>query len=288
MNEIRHLSTVYLYFLKHLKDVRLSYRKFFKMQNAYKSKDALRSLLNEAYEKHVISKPEIFCNTGVSIELQRKSKNQLKLLKECKEDPETTYAIALCGYWSFLRVRKGASDLRFVDRTIPTYPSNIAPRELTFTEKGTLIEDPYPHGWDEIDWEVYYLLKKPSRSYTDALRESKKNGLGISRDTLKKRFKKIMNVCKVHMNFFPRGYRAYDEIFFTFKTEYELGLYDALKKLDRTSFLWKTKDFLILNIFVERYNASVKHFKEMEENGLIYDLKISIPIRNYSPFLEGF
>jgi hypothetical protein len=234
----------------------------------------------------VISPPEIFCNTGVSVELLKPCGNQLELLKECRNDPKTTYAIALCGDWDFVRVRKGASDLRFADRVIPTYPSEVTPHEITFGEKGKLQNDQYPHGWDEIDWEVYYLMKDPSISYTEAIRESKKEGSALDRKTIKRHFKKICKPCKIQMNFFPRGYKDYEKVFFTFYTNYEVGLHNALRKLDRTSFLWKFNDFIALNLFVEHYCATVRHFKELEENGLIRNLKVSIPNRHYTPFEE--
>ncbi len=288
MEKLRNLDTVYLYFSVKLENPRISITDFFLLQNAYESDNALRWLINDAFNMGIISKPEIFCNTGVSVEFLDTCTNQLKLLKECKEDPKTTYAIALCGAWSFVRVRKGASDLRFADRVIPTYPSETTPQEISFNKKGKLENDPYPHGWDEIDWEVYYIMKDPTISYTEAIKRSKNEGSGLSRKTIKSHFKKILKDCKLQMNFFPRGYKGYEQIFFTFRTEYEVGLHKALKKLDRTSFLWKVQDFIALNLFVERYCATVRHFKELEENGLIRDLKVSIPNRHYTPFEEDF
>jgi hypothetical protein len=286
MSEFRNLKTVYLYFLNIMKDPRVTIIKFHPLQNAYQSSDALYWLINDALKLKIISPPEIFCNTGVCFEFLKPCGNQLELLKECRKDPKTTYAIALCGDWDFVRVRKGASDLRFADRVVPTYPSDITPHEISFSKKGKLKEDLYPHGWDEIDWEVYSLMKNPSISYTHAIRESKRNGSGLARETIKAHFEKILKDCKLRANFFPKGYRGYERLLLTFRTEYETGLYDALKKLDRTSFLWKVQDFIMLILFVDRYCATVRNFKELEENGLIHDLKVSIPNRHYTPFEE--
>jgi hypothetical protein len=244
--------------------------------------------MNDALDLMIISPPEIFCNVGVSVEFQKPCGNQLELLKECRKDPKTTYAIALCGDWDFVRVKRGASDLRFADRVVPTYPSDTAPHEISFDEKGLLKNDAYPHGWDEIDWEVYYVMKDPSISFTEAIRKSKTEGSGLNRKTIKRHFEKILKDCKIQMNFFPRGYKGYEQVFFTFRTECEVGLHKALKKLDRTSFLWKIQDFLVLNLFVDLYCATVRRFKEMEENGLIRDLKVSIPNRHYTPFEVNF
>jgi hypothetical protein len=288
MKEFRNLGTVYLYFSYKLKNPRLSFTEFLSLQNTYESDNAIRWLIYDALEMEIISRPEIFCNSGLSVELLKPCENQLELLKECRKDPITTYAIALCGDWDFVRVRKGASDIKFADRVIPTYPSNAVPHEISFDEKGELPHDPYPHGWDEIDWEVYYVMKDPSISFTEAIKKSKMEGSGLDRKTIKRHFAKILNDCKLQMNFFPRGYSGYEKIFLTFRTEYEIGLYESLKKLDRTSFLWKVQDFIILNLFVDRYCATVRHFKEMEENGLIRNLKVSIPNRHCTPFEEDF
>jgi hypothetical protein len=253
------------------------------MQTTYASFNALSLLIREAFEKEIISQPEIFCNHGLSVDLKNTTENPLELLEECKKDPLTTYAIALCGAWSFIRVRKGASDIKFSDRVTPTYPAKTTPQELWFETEGVLKEDHYPHGWDEIDWEVYFLMKNPSLSFTEAIRRSRNSGSGISRPTLRKRFPKVLEACKVQMNFFPEGYEHYDKVFFTFKTKYEIDLFNALKDLDRTSILWKVKDYVILILFVEQYCATVKHFKEIEENGLIHDLTVSIPTWHSTP-----
>lgn len=286
MHKLRHLDTVYLYFSHKLKNPRITVTDFFAYQHAYESDNGLRWLINDAFREKVISQPEIFSNFGFSVDLTNTDENQLKLLKECKNDLNTSYAIALCGAWSFLRVRRGASDIRFVDRVVPSFPGNTTPHEVKFDDKGKLKDDLYPHGWDEIDREVYYLMKDPSISFTEAIRISKKEGTGLSRQTIKKHFQKILKDCKIQMNFFPKGYDYYDKIFFTFKTKYEVGLYDSLKKLDRTSYLWKVKDFIILILFVEHYCKTVRNFKELEENGLIQDLKVSIPNRHYSLFQD--
>lgn len=271
-----------------MKNPRISTREFFPLQQSYASEDGLRWFVNDAFNAQIISRPEIFCNIGVTAEFIKSSENQLKLLKECRDDPSTTYGIALCGDWDFVRIRKGASDLKFADRVVPTYPSEIKTEQIFFDEKGKLQEDLYPHGWDDIDWEVYYLMKDPSIPQLEAIRRSKKEGLGLSRKTIMKHFEKILKDCKLRMNFFPRGYKNYEEIFFTFRTDYEVGLYNALRKLDRTSFLWKFQDFMALNLFIDHYCATVRCFKELEENGLIRDLKVSIPNRHYTPYEIDF
>lgn len=112
--------------------------------------------------------------------------------------------------------------------------------------------------------------------------------LGISWQTVKNRFNKISTQCKIFSCFFPLGYYGYHQIFLTFKTKYEAGLINSLKKLDRTTYLWKFNDTVILNVFLLpnalSYNRASDRFQELEEMGMICDLHVSIPIRCHNTF----
>ncbi|MGC1121166.1 MAG: hypothetical protein WBA22_08730 [Candidatus Methanofastidiosia archaeon] len=280
------LLITYQLFLHCLENPRLKLKDFHDSHTTYKALSATLGLYRRALQRGIITKPELYCNCGVSVELQKNQENQLELLKKCKGDPKVTYAMALCGDWSFLRIYHGASDLVFSDRVVPTYPGVLDPDTISFDEKGQLGMDPYPHAWDEIDWEVYYLMKDSTTSFTEATRRSKREGNGLTRSTIKNHYEKIVKDCKIQMSFFPKGYSNYSYVLLTFNTEYEIGLHRALKKMDRTSYLWKTRDLIILTLFVDHYNRTVKKWKEMEENGLIRNLKVSIPNRYCTPFGE--
>lgn len=229
----------------------------------------------------------MFCNKGIDVTLVKDEKSPLKMIEEKKNDSKTNFAIALCGDWSLISFAYGPSTLEHTCTVTPESLSNVKTEveDLMFDEEGTLERDLYPHGWDELDWRVYDVLGYPRRiSYYKA-----GQNLGVSWKTVKNRFKKILEQCKVLICFFPLGYNGYNQIFVTFKTKYEVGLVRALKNLDRTTYLWKSGDTIILNLFLlpdpMSYNRATERFKELEEIGIIHDLHVSIPIRWYNVFV---
>ncbi|MGD2251088.1 MAG: hypothetical protein PVF58_22045 [Candidatus Methanofastidiosia archaeon] len=276
--KMKSMLTIYRLFQQYRINPRFALNNFHEKHSHYSSLNATRNLVSRAFKQEIILKPELYCNCGISIFLYNDDRNPLKELKKLKKDPSVTYAMALCGGYSLLVLRKGASELSFASRVPPTFPSEKKLEELYFDEKGTLPIDKYPHGWDEIDWEVYYLMKNPTISYTDAARNSQ-----LARQTIKRHYKKILQDCKIQVSFLPHGYRWYDKLLLQFKTKYEIGLQKALKELDRTSNLWKFKDFIILYLFVDDSNETANRFEHLEEVGLIEKLKVSIPIRYHAP-----
>jgi hypothetical protein len=208
--------------------------------------------------------------------LSKEPESPLRLLEERKKDPSVIRAVALGGDYSFLQFSEGASELNYAEAVKPSFPGKIHVEDLTFDREGYLDPDPYPHGWDNMDWKVYSAMRDPTVSYREV-----GNTLGVSWMTVKRHFEKIMKDCKVMMAFFPEGYRGYDQVLFTFETTYEIGLKEALEKIDRSSYLWKYNDTIILTLFVDKYNDTCEHFKELEENGVIHGLRISIPMKHY-------
>lgn len=97
---------------------------------------------------------------------------------------------------------------------------------------------------------------------------------------------KDASYCKSLVAFFPRGYSGYARLLVTFKTKYETGLKESLEKLDRSSYLWKFNDTIILILFVDDYNGTCEQFNVLEEIGMIHDLRVSIPIRYYEPHIN--
>jgi hypothetical protein len=234
----------------------------------------------------VLSGPFIFCNKGIEVTLEKNGRSPLRMLEEKKRDGKTNYAIALCGDWSLISFKYGASMLQHTCTVIPSSLSSARTQveDLLFDEKGTLSRDPYPERWDELDWKAYEILGSPREiTYFKA-----GQNLGVSWKTVGNRFEKIMKQCKVLTCFFPLGYRGYNQLFVTFRTEYETGLIKALKRLDRTTYLWKYDNMIILNLFLlpdpMSPNRATGRFQELEEIGIIHDLHVSIPIQWYNVF----
>ena len=192
-------------------------------------------------------------------------------------------AVALCGDWSFISFSKGASTLSFAETVKPTFSGLSKIEEINFEdiEKGRLPPDPYPRGWDDLDWKVYDAISNPKDlSFPKAAEK-----LGVSWVTVKNHYQKILPQCKVMMCFFPEGSSNYAQLFITFRTEYEDGYAHCLKTLDRTSYIYKDGHRLLSVLFInrERYDNVTALFKELEEIGIIHDLCVSIPIKWWKP-----
>ena len=282
----KQLKTILDFCTEAGKEPRLSYSEFHRRYNPYSRKQSTIKLLNKAYSRTVITGPFIYCNRGIEVTLIKDERSPLKMLKEKKHDNETNYAIALSGDWSLISFKYGASTLEHTCTVIPASLSStqVEVEDLMFYEEGKLEPDPYPHGWDELDWSIYELLDYPREvSYLEVGKK-----LGVSWKTVQYRFKKMLTQCKTLSCFFPFGYSGYNKLFVTFRTKYEVGLVKALRKLDRTTYLWKSRDTIILSLFFPpepmSYNRGVERLKELEERGVIHDLHVSIPIRWYNVF----
>lgn len=238
-------------------------------------------MINYAKENEILIGPFTYCNRRESVILSKKVTNPLDLLEKKKNDPFTTYAIALSGNYSFLSfvLKNDQKRLKYAGIIKPSFPAQIKPEELAFEKEGQLESDLFPESWDEFDWKVYHAMRDPTISYSEVGEK-----LGVSFMTVKRHFEKIAKDCKVMAAFFPHGYRGYSKTLLTFKTRYEIGLRGALEKLDTSSYLWKFDNTIILVLFLEghSYNPTLERFKELEKNGVIQNLSISIPIRFYT------
>lgn len=281
MEKIGKLRALYSFFALYCENPRISTMKLHKLYSPYKSKAATFNLVEEAFQKEIFVGPFLYCNRGLSVTLFRDTRSPLKLLKECKKDPKVTHAIALCGDFTFLSLSKGASELSFSDAVRPSFPAKMKVDDflnIIELKKGPLPSDLYPHGWDELDWSIYDLTRSEKFSFSWAGRT-----LNISWEVVKRRYEKVLNSCKVIMAFFPEGRKRYDPILFTFKTKYELGIKELLGHLDRSSYLYKFNDTILLRFFADEYDRACEIFQEMEDMGMIQNLTASIPIRYYKP-----
>ena len=201
-------------------------------------------------------------------------------LIKCTKDPEITLAYALQGDWSFIQFRYGASTLKYADLILPhSYPSSskyIEDIEIR-DQKGKIPNDPFPHGWLDEHWDVYHILRKPRLLSFRNVSER----IGMSWKSVKKCYFEVLDQCKVHLGFFPFGKDGYSHHIMTFETKYESSIIKALENLDRTTYIYKTQEMIILILFlIPRpfdFNISTNFFKELEENGYIHDLHVCTP-----------
>jgi hypothetical protein len=80
-----------------------------------------------------------------------------------------------------------------------------------------------------------------------------------------------------------QGYSNYNQFIVQLETKYEVGLRDELKKLDRSSYIYKIDDFLLLHLFLEK-NKNLEFLLDLEKKGLIHSLSVSIPLRYHNKF----
>jgi len=101
--------------------------------------------------------------------------------------------------------------------------------------------------------------------------------------TTREYYIEILKQCKIITNFFPLGRKQYNPSLVTLKTDYEIGLVKGLKTLNRTTYLYKTNNTIILYLFISPLPKEQNHFADrfhrIEEMGLISDLHISTPYR---------
>ncbi len=272
---------------------RIPYNEFHRKYSSYFRKQSTIDLLNRAYESYVVLGPRLFCNRGLEVTLIKDDRNPHELISEIRrenkkykkqyEKDKYTYAIALSGEWSFMSLKLGASILEFADTPIPTFPSNYSVEDLMFDQIGLLDRDPYPQFEDELDMEIYELMKSPRKiTFRKAGEE-----LNIPWTTAQYRFKKIIKQCKILACFFPLGYYGYQYSVYTFKTKYEIGLIETLKRLDRTSYVYRFNGMILLILFLDpgplSINKASDRFQHLEEIGIIRDLRASIPTRWWKP-----
>ncbi len=276
----KHLKTLLNYCKMTKINPRIEYSKFHRKYKPYSREQSTIDLINAAYNQGVITGPVLYANVGIEVELLGYVDDPLEYLKICKEDKKTTLAYALHGDWSFIRFKYGASMLDFADSVLPNaYPNSGKYIEHIEIEekKGTLPQDPYPHGWSDEHWNIYKSLRMPrSKTFREAGEQ-----VGISWDSAKKYFYEVLKQCKIHSCFFPLGKEGYGHQIVTFKTEYEMSILRALENLNRTTYMYKTDEIIILILFlIPRpfdFNISTNMFKEFEEKGYIQDLHVCTP-----------
>ena len=170
-------------------------------------------------------------------------------------------------------IEKEEKRMEFAICIIPSFPAEKRISEIELTEKGDIERAKYPNNWDDLDWQVYYSMKKnPNLSF------GKVGGnLGVSWTTIQIHFKKILKDIDIWVSFYPKGYGYYQQALLKFKTKYEKDLESELRGIDRSSFLYKYEENLLLYVFYEDYK-DLRRFETLKKEGKIRDLSFSTPI----------
>lgn len=281
MLSLFQLETIYRFMSEYERNPRISLKQLHKKYKPYQTITSTRSLVKEAKDTKVLLGPRLFLNAGLDVELYRREDLSLwgaqSHWNRAIHDPIVRYAILLGGAHTLLLFKRGATVLTYAKAIKPSFPKKKEFSEINPIDKGKVPHDPYPKGWDDLDWSVYEYMKHPSFSY---VKVGKK--LDVSWQTVKNRFKKILKDCKTWNSFFPRGLLNYYHVFMTFTTDYEIGLERELEKLDRTTFFYKFNDMILLYGAMDNYEG-IARFGELEKEGIIHDLRVSNPIQWHKP-----
>jgi len=240
----------------------------------YSTYTATKGMLERIHQKGIIFGPELWVNSGFVVELEKnKKKSCLDLFEERKKDNDVTYVIALMGAYSLLCFRRGASILKNAVCVIPSFPAKKKISEIELTEKGIIERAKYPSNWDDLDWQVYFAMEdNPNLSF------GKVGGkLGVSWTTVQIHFKKVLKDTDIWVSFFPKGYAYYQKALLKFKTKYEENLKLELQKIDRSSFLYKYDEDLLLLLYYENHE-DLRRFEVLKKEGKIRDLSFLVPI----------
>ena len=252
------------------------YKPFYKRQSTY-------ALLRKAANHLIYLPPRLLCIQDVEVKfIEYKKVPRIDIFREKKNDPNVSYVLYLAGAYSLIYFEYGKPILKYANCSIPNYPGikNINEIDITKYKKERIKEMPKPKNWDDLHWGVYKYRNDP-------LRPSLKVGedLNVSYRTVLNKYNEILKDCIMWIPFFPNGYKNYIKYVLTLKTDYEVGLLRELKKLDRSSYVYKADDTLILILFFDK-ELEIDSFLKMEKNGIVYDLRISFPLHFYNIFDE--
>ncbi len=276
MNEAYRLQVIYDYvrYCIETKDARVTtfHHKFL----PYSRKQSTIDLINRAEKNQIIFAPRTFCFQDAEANLlEYKNIPLIDLYEEKKKDPGIQMITALSGAFSLIYFRKGGTNLKYIACLTPSFPTSISFEKIDIGNyaAGKISEMTPPKTWDKLDWEIYNHRR-------NLLASSVKIGekLGVTFQTVLTRFKRILGDCQIWLPFFPKGYDNYVPYILTLKTDYEIGILAELKKLNRSTYVYKFDDTLVLTLFFDKH-LEIDSFLVLEKKGLVHDLRVSYPHR---------
>ncbi|MBU7028420.1 MAG: hypothetical protein HXS48_15920 [Theionarchaea archaeon] len=237
------------------------------------------------YEDEIFFGPRLFVLQDVIVKmLKYYGKPALGLLEDEKKDYSVYNSMALVGSYSLIsfvrdkRLGGNRNMLTYAESIVPTFPSSKTIEDIdpTTFDKEELPTMRKPLNWDDLDWGIYHKMNNPNEASNNAAK-----ALGVSHKTILTRFYNIQKNCTIWMPFFPKGYDNYNQFVVQFRTEYEIGFRKELQKLDRSSYIYRIDDFLLLHLFLDK-NKDLGFVLDLEKKGLIQSLRVSIPLRYHN------
>ena len=242
-----------------------------------------QTIVDNSFTDKVLVGPYLYCNPGIWVTLYRREE-RTQAEKKMNEH-STILGIQLMGFYSYVVFsRDRVSNLCYAEVTKPSFPEKVSlEHSVTEAEREFLAEvdtpeklgkDPIPC-WDERDWKVYYAMKNPRRPFFEAAQD-----IQVPWKMVRERFRRIIKDCKVSMGFFPLGYTGYNHMVVTFKTDYETWMRDWLCGIDRSLYLFKVDDILVVYLLTSNVNVACLKFSEMEQIGIIRNFRVAVSVNS--------
>lgn len=237
-----------------------------------------QQILDKLFKDKILIGPYLYRRSGTKVTISEKKDIDAEELR--KRD---SFGISLVGQYSYLGVSQdGPGNLQYAELVGPSVPPKIV-LEKSLQGEGEFIDHCFDRPqklesdrsveWDSIDWRIYEAMRNPRQNFFEVGTE-----LSMPWKMVRERFQRIVKDCKVFMGFFPLGYLRYDHLLVTMRTEYETGIEKFLQGLDRSSWLLKVDDILVLYLFHTHINLTCLKFSEMNCMGIIDDVRVGFPV----------
>jgi len=281
--EEHHLEMIYDYVRYCIETKDVKHLRFHKAYKPFSRKQSTFKVLNRALVEQVILAPRIFCIRKTKVKLL--GHRDFLLVDQFEKEKrleDTYYVVLLLGSHSLLSFSKGESEtnLKFAQCTFPKYPSKKKISEINpeIHKPGKLPLMKPPPNWSAFDWKVYTERNDPLRSSVEV-----GEILKVSYGTVLNTYKRILQDCTIWIPFFPLGYDNYVKFLVSFKTDFEVGFVEELKKINRSSYIYKIDDTILLTLFFEK-QLEIDSILTLEKKGIIHGLRVSSPLWNYERF----
>ncbi len=265
---------------------RISALEIHRNQNIYKNRSTTEQKVQSLFDKKIIFGPFLYTPRIKSFaSLYRNLDDPFEEFLSQRDCPALSYEILLGGVYDLFIIKKTKDNMKYIVRNIHFTNGGIEKSEkgLKFVEKKGFLNEHFK----PLTAKEYLFCKSmwtARKSYSAVAHEH-----NVSWMTARNYYNRIIKKVKVLVPFFPEGYSSYQYLFMNFSTRYEIGIIETLEQLPATSYLFLLEDLetqkreLAVVLFVHNINSMTKFFKNLEKEKKIENLKISIPIRFYSP-----
>lgn len=265
-----------------------------------KSPSTIVHHLQSMYNREISMEPrtalKAFESTQITTYLckRRVSKGLYSMFRKIDKDPNVTYAMCLSSTDFFLMSRdndlqienfglilRRKSKLFTPIYTIPTGWNRSMEEAMQQFLKFPFVREEIPRtiykglNWDDLDWKIFDFMRRSVRhKFTVVAR-----GTGSTSKTVKDRFyKKILPNCVTAHYFFPKGYSYYLKTFLEIRSEYEVSITKALKRLPCTTYVYPLEKSVLVILFHESTEKVLEILEKTEERAIIDSYLLYSPL----------